>query len=61
MAREFAHAGESKESGQNKGIKVAVQGVSSEPVSADFPDMQGKYREFSRIRPVSALAVPANC
>jgi hypothetical protein len=32
-----------------------VQGVSSEPVSADFPVMQGNYREFSRIRPESAL------
>jgi len=25
---------------------LAVQGVSSEPVSAEFPDMQGKNSEF---------------
>jgi hypothetical protein len=34
---------------------VVVQGVSSELVSADFPVMQGKYREISRIRPESGL------
>jgi hypothetical protein len=32
-----------------------VQGVSSELVSVDFPVMQGKYREFSRVRLVLAL------
>ncbi len=37
---------------------MAVQGVSSEPVSADFPVMQGKYREFSRFRPESGPSVP---
>jgi hypothetical protein len=40
---------------------VVVQAVSSEPVSADFPVIQGKYREFSRIRPFSALAAAVNC
>jgi len=32
-----------------------VEAVSSEPVSAEFPVLQGKYREFSRIGHVSAL------
>ncbi len=35
-----------------------VQGVSSELVSADFPVMQGKYREFSRIRSELGLQTP---
>ncbi len=33
----------------NNDLWLAVQGVSSEPVSADFPVKQGKNREFSRI------------
>ena len=33
-----------------KGL-LAVQGVSSEPVSPEFPVKQGKYREFSQIQP----------
>ena len=32
---------------------VAVDAVSIEPVSADFPVNQGKYREISRITPES--------
>jgi hypothetical protein len=32
-------------------VSVVVQGVSSEPVSPDFPVKQGKNREFSRIWP----------
>jgi len=36
-------------------VTVLEQGVWSEPVSAKFPVMQGKYREFSRIRPESGL------
>ncbi len=35
-----------------------MQGVSSEPVSADFPVMQGKYREISRIRAETAFRTP---
>ena len=31
--------------------ELAVQAVSSEPVSADFPVKQGKNREFSQIQP----------
>ncbi len=30
---------------------LAVQGVSSEPVSPEFPVKQGKNREFSQIQP----------
>ena len=33
----------------NNYLCLAVQAVSSEPVSADFPVKQGKNREFSRI------------
>jgi hypothetical protein len=36
---------------------VVVQGVMRELVSADFPDLQGKYRENSRFGPVSALSM----
>ena len=37
---------------------LAVCAVSSEPVSADFPDHQGKNREFLRIRPqISAITL----
>ncbi len=32
----------------NNDLWMAVQGVSSEPVSADFPVKQGKNREFWR-------------
>ncbi len=35
----------------NNDLWMAVQGVSSEPVSAEFPVKQGKNREFLRIWP----------
>ncbi len=35
-----------------------VQGVSSELVSARYPVYQGKYREISRIGPISAHTTP---
>ncbi len=35
----------------NNDLWLAVQGVSSEPVSPEFPVKQGKNREFSRISP----------
>ncbi len=38
--------------GVNSGeFLLGVQAVYSEPVSADFPVKQGKYREFSRLLP----------
>ncbi len=39
---------------------MAVQGVSSEPVSADFPVKQGKNREFLRITPESGPRTRGN-
>ncbi len=35
----------------NNDLWLAVQAVSSEPVSADFPVKQGQYREFPQIHP----------
>ncbi len=35
----------------NNDLWLAVQGVSSEPVSPKFPVKQGKNREFSRNQP----------
>ncbi len=40
---------------------LAVQAVSSEPVSAEFPVIQGKNREFLQIQPDPALKCPITC
>ncbi len=40
---------------------VAVRPVWSEPVFAEFPVWQGKYREFRDLRPDIAFSCPSTC
>ncbi len=41
-------------------LKLAVQAVCSEPVSAEFPVKQGKNREFSQNHPIIGPIKPSN-
>jgi len=47
-----------KSGGQKYRDLMVVDAVLSEPVSADFPVKQGKYREFCQTRQLSRIRMP---
>ena len=51
LRQESQDTGDTQKQCNINGLEVAVQGVSSEPVSAEFPVKQGKNREFSQNQP----------